>query len=246
MADPMQFQTFREVVRGAVKGLDRAGGLLLLCAVCMPVIYWYQGRPFFFKEHFASPGGAGIEVHAQLWRFLAAFLLFFALPALGYRLLGGKSLGDLGLRLGDWRMGLKLALIALAVTTPALWISAADPAMQRTYPLAPEAAGDPSIFAMYEASYALYYWGWEFFFRGALQLGLTPALGFTGAMMTQWLPSVLIHFDKPLMETWGAVLVGPLFGVAAARTRSFLYIFLFHYGIGVINDIFCAMRQGLL
>ena len=238
--------TFREIYRDAMAPLDRASVWLLLCAVCMPVIYWYQGRPSFYGRHLISDTAQLPVVQGQLWRFGAAFTLFFVLPFLGWRLLSGKPLARVGLCLGDWRFGLKLALIAIVVATPGLWISADDLAMQSTYPMAAEAMQQARLALFYELAYAFYYWGWEAFFRGALQLGLMPALGFSGAMMVQWLPSVLIHFEKPLAETWGAVVVGPLLGAAAVRTRSFLYVFLFHYAIGVINDLFCAMRQGLL
>ena len=246
MSKPGESVTFREIFRDAMAPLDRGAVWLMICAVCMPVIYWYQGRPFFYGQHLIADGTQWPVVQGQLWRFGAAFILFFVVPFLGWRLLSRKPLARLGLSLGDWRFGLKLALIAVAVATPGLWISADDPAMQRTYPMAAEAMQQPQLPLFYELAYALYYWGWEAFFRGALQLGLMPALGFSGAMMVQWLPSVLIHFDKPLAETWGAVVVGPLLGAAAVRTRSFLYVFLFHYAIGVINDMFCAMRQGLL
>jgi uncharacterized protein len=237
--------SFKAIWREALAPLDRASAWLMLCAVCMPVVYWYQGRPGFYEQHIPALTDALPTVQAQLWRFVAAFTLFFVVPALGWRLLSGRPLAGLGVRLGDWRLGLKLALVAVLVASPGLWISAASPEMQRTYPMAVEAPTGPALFMLYELAYALYYWGWEFFFRGALQLGLMSALGFSGAMMTQWLPSVLIHFEKPLAETWGAVLVGPLLGMAAVRTRSCLYVFLFHYAIGVINDVFCATRQGM-
>ncbi len=240
MAEPER--TFGDIWRDATARLDRGSAFLLLCAVCMPVVYFYQGRPWFFETHVGPVAPQWPGVQAQLWRFGAIFLLFFLVPAAGWRLLSGRPLAELGLRAGHWRLGLKLAGVGVLATTPFLWFGSASPEMLKTYPMAAEAIADPAVFAIYELSYALYYWGWEFFFRGALQLGLAPALGFTGAMMVQWLPSVLLHVDKPLVETWGAVLVGPLFGMAAARTRSFLYIFLYHYLIGVINDLCCAAR----
>lgn len=238
--------SFKVIFKDALAPHDRASVWLMLCAVCMPVLYWYQGTPGFYQAHFSTLQAELPTIQAQLWRFCAAFLLFFLIPAVGWRLLSGKSLAHLGLCPGDWRVGLKLAAVAILVASPGLWISAASPEMQRTYPMAVEAPTTLSLFAIYELAYGLYYWGWEFFFRGALQLGLMPALGFSGAMMVQWLPSVMIHFEKPLAETWGAVVVGPLLGAASVRTRSFLHVFLFHYAIGIINDIFCAIRQGMI
>lgn len=239
-------QILAEIFRSAAAEIDRPAALLLVLAACLPVIYVYQGVPSFYMAHLADKANPMAPVHAQLWRFGAVFVLFFVVPALAYSLLARRPLRDLGLRLGDWRAGLRLALPALVVVIPGLWVSAGQADFQAEYPLAKEAAQTVPLFIIYELLYVLYYWGWEFLFRGALQLGLLERLGLVGSMMVQELPSVLLHIGKPVGETWGAVVAGPLLGAVAVRTRSFLYVFLFHYGIGVLNDVFCAMRQGLL
>ena len=239
--------TFKEIVRAFMAEVDRPTLLLLLVAATMPVVYVYQGVPQFYIAHLADPQNPMTPLYAQYWRFGAVFVLFFAVPAFLWLLLARRPLADLGLRLGDWRLGLKAVGLALAVVVPVLWFNAAAPDMQAEYPLAKEATqGGMGRFVIYELLYVLYYWGWEFLFRGALQLGLLRKLGLAGSCMTQLLPSVLLHIGKPLGETGGAVVVAPIFGALAVRTRSFLYVFLFHYAIGVVNDVFCAMRQGLL
>ena len=240
-----QPRSLREVVRQAAAEVDRATVLLLVLAACMPVVYVYQGVPQFYLAHLARPLDHMAPLYAQYWRFGAVFVLFFVVPALAWRLLARRPLADLGLRLGDWRAGLKIVLPALVLVLPVLWISAGDPAMQAEYPLEKTATRNMLLFAQYQALYGLYYWGWEFLFRGALQLGLRPKLGITGSCMVQLLPSVLLHIGKPIGETWGAVLAAPLFGAVALRTRSFLPVFVFHFGIGVINDVMCSMRAGI-
>jgi hypothetical protein len=240
----------RQVFRAALKELDRSSATLLLLAACMPVIYVYQGVPQFFVRHLA-PVWVGeadplLELYAQLWRFGAVFILFFVLPALAYRLVVRRPLADLGLRLGDWRAGLRVALPALALLLPALWLNSAAADFQAEYPMAKVATRSATMLVAYELAYGLYYWGWEFLFRGALQLGLKARLGVVGAGMVQLLPSVLLHIGKPVGETWSAVLAAPLFGALAVRTGSFLPLFLLHYLIGVQNDLFCAARQGLI
>jgi hypothetical protein len=243
---PQAHRRLRDVLRAAAAELDRGSALLLLLAACMPVLYVYQGTPLFYLVHLAPGPGGLTPVYAQLWRFGSVFVLFFVLPALSWRLLARRPLSDLGLRPGDLWAGLRLALPALLVLTPGLWLSAGRADFQAEYPLAKEATASLALFVAYEAAYALYYWGWEFFFRGALQLGLLARLGLAGACAVQTLPSVLLHIGKPVGETWGAVVAGPLFGAVAVRCRSFLPLFVFHYAIGVINDVFCALRQGLL
>lgn len=238
--------SFRSVARAFWAEVDRPTLLLLVLAATLPVVYVYQGVPQFYNAHLADTSDPMAPVFAQYWRFGMVFALFFVFPAVAYRLLARRPLAELGLCLGDYRVGLTVVAAALAVVVPVLWINAAAPDMQAEYPLAKEATGSVRLFVVYELIYVLYYWGWEFLFRGALQLGLRPKMGLAGSCMVQLLPSVLLHIGKPVGETWGAVVAAPIFGAVALRTRSFLYVFLFHYTIGVVNDVFCAMRQGLL
>lgn len=243
-SDPAE--TLAAIARAAWREVDRPTVVLLALAACLPVVYVYQGVPRFYLDHLADPSGPMAPVHAQYWRFGAVFVLFFVLPALAWRTIAGRPLREVGLRPGDWRAGFKIVIPALVVLAPALWISSADPAFQAEYPLARQATSSRGLFVTYELAYALYYWGWEFLFRGALQLGLRPRLGIVGSCTAQLLPSVLLHIGKPIGETWSAVAAAPLFGAVALRTGSFLPLFILHYGIGVLNDVFCAMRQGLL
>ena len=241
-----EHSSFRSVARAFWAEVDRPTLLLLVLAAALPVVYVYQGVPQFYVAHLADPADPMAPVFAQYWRFGAVFALFFMIPAAAWRLLARRPLTELGLRLGDHRAGLKLVGVSLAVVVPVLWINATAPDMQAEYPLAKEATHSARLFVIYELVYVLYYWGWEFLFRGALQLGLRRKMGLAGSCMVQLLPSVLLHIGKPVGETWGAVVAAPIFGAVAVRTRSFLYVFLFHYTIGVVNDVFCAMRQGLL
>lgn len=247
-ADPSHSPTpasFAALWRRTTAPLDRATALLLLQAAVMPVIYVYQGQPAFYRAHLATAGDALAPVKAQIWRFSSVFVLFFAIPALLHRGVARRPLAELGLTRSRWPLATPLCLASLALAAPLLWLSAADPAFQAEYPLAPEAAASSGRFALYLLSYALYYWGWEFFFRGALQLGLCRRLGPLAALMVQLLPSVLLHIGKPAGETWGALLAAPLLGAVALRGGAVLPLFLFHYGLGVLNDLFCAARAGI-
>lgn len=212
----------------------------------MPVVYVYQGSPAFYLAHVDPTGSSLSEMYAQLWRFTSVLVLFFAVPALAYRLGARRPLCELGLRLGDWKAGLRIVAPAVLLLAPLLWLSSADPAFLREYPLSRVAAATAGRLVGYELAYGAYYFGWEFLFRGALQLGLRRRFGAVGACMIQLGPSVLLHIGKPVGETWGAVVAAPLFGALAIRTGSFLPLFLLHWAIGVLNDLMCALRQGLI
>jgi len=243
---PSKGESVLGILRQAATELDRPTLVLLLSAACLPVVYVYQGSPEFYLAHLGRLDDPLAPLYAQLWRFGAVAALFFLVPALAYRLVARRPLSELGLCVGRPGAGLRTVGLLLLPLLLLLWISSADPAFLREYPMARVAAQSPGRLVAYELAYGLYYLGWEFLFRGALQLGLRHRLGFVGACMIQLLPSVLLHIGKPVGETWGALVAAPVFGAVAVRSGSFLPLFLLHWCIGVANDLMCAARQGLL
>lgn len=215
----------------------------------LPVAYVQFGNPGFYREVVAPLAGVEghplAEMHACLFHFSAAFVLFFAVPALAWRGVLGRGLGEAGLRVGDWRFGWKSLVVAVALAVPITYLSAGQADFQAEYPLSRLAAADKGRFAAYEAALLLYYIGWEFLFRGFLLFGLRDRVGDFAAVATQTFPSVLLHIGKPAGEMWGSVVAGFLFGAWAWRTRSVLYVLALHYVLGLLNDVFCAVRGGL-
>lgn len=237
-------------IRQALTPPDRTTGVVLLSSVVLPVAYVYNGGHRFFSDVLAAPLGlAGdpmLELYARLYQFGAIFVLFGVIPFLIAGIALKRAPSTLGIAIGDWRAGLKIAGIALVVAAPAMWINGGMPDFQAEYPLSKLAAADPTRFMLYEASYLLYYIGWEAFFRGYMLFGLRDRYGDFGAILFQTFPSVLVHIGKPAGEIWSSVLAGVVLGAVALRTGSIFYVLLFHYGIGVMNDVFCALRSGLL
>jgi len=235
---------------GYLKAPDSASGVILVSAVILPVLYVYNGSPEFYLGTVAPLFGLESHplagMHAQLYRFAAVLVLFFAIPLLVGLTILRKGPTEFGFCTGDWRLGLKVLAVSLVVTIPLLWVSAGQADFQAEYPMSREAAAEPVRFMVYEAAYLMYYLGWEFMFRGYMLFGLRDRYGPFGAILFQTFPSVLLHIGKPVGETWGAVVVGFALGALALRTRSVLYVLAFHYIIGVVNDLFCAMRMGLI
>jgi hypothetical protein len=193
------------------------------------------------KKRFAS------DLPALLLYFAFFFLLLFAVPFV-YLLLAGSGMGltpaTLGLRIGNWRRGLLSCLVAAPLLVITLSNSARDPVIRAWYPFSKDATRGVGRFALYEAGYILlYYFAWDFVFRGLVQFSLVhllpPGLGGTiVAIMAQTLLSTLYHLGHPDAEIWGAFAVGIIFGIITAMTGSFLYGFLVHAVIGVTNDVY--------
>jgi membrane protease YdiL (CAAX protease family) len=191
-----------------------------------------------------APKGPFAEWYAHGYQFLAAFGLLFVLPCLWIRLGTDESLADHGLRVGDWRFGLKLLGVAMLALAIPLYVNAGSPEFQAEYPLAGVAGRSARLFLLWELCYLVYYVAWEFFFRGFWQLGLSRHLGLVGALALQTAVSTVMHIGKPGAETTAAIAAGLVFGLVAVRTRSVLYVILLHWYVGLMTDLFCILRGG--
>jgi len=229
-----------------VTTMDRKG-LGAIAAVCALLgVYVYQGHPAFF-ERWLTPSldlGAWQAWAAQCWQYLVAVVLMLLLPLAWWRWVERRPMPELGWGLGDTRFGLRFLAVAFVVLIPVLWINAGSPEFQAEYPLVALSGASWKHFLGWQLCYAVYYFAWEFFFRGFLQIGMARRLGVLGAMALQLSASTLLHIGKPQGETLAAVAAGLAFGVVALRTRSFLYLFLLHWYVGCLTDLFCLIRSG--
>jgi membrane protease YdiL (CAAX protease family) len=215
------------------------GGLILCC------VYLYPGNHAVFLRHFGhlAPAGPFREWAAHCYQFGAAFLLLFLVPLAWARFGAGLRPRDVGLCLGDWRLGLKLVAIGVLVLAVPLWINGGQADFQAEYPLAKVASRTVGLFVLWELCYLVYYVAWEFFFRGFWQLGLSRgSLGVAGALALQTAVSTVMHIGKPAGETFAAIVGGAVFGLIALRTRSILYVLMLHWYLGMATDLFCALR----
>lgn len=158
------------------------------------------------------------------------FILYFILPLLIIILLFRESPAQYGLRIGDWREGLKWVLIGCVLMTIVLLILAKTPAMKSYYAArAPE--GTLSI--LYLTAVDLF--GWEFMWRGLLLFALAHYLGPGPAIFLQAVPFAFMHLGKPEIETLSTVFGGAAFGFIAWQSGSFLYPFLIHWFIASLT-----------
>jgi membrane protease YdiL (CAAX protease family) len=228
---------------------DRKTVVVCVTSLVVVSVYAYQGHHTFFSATFAPAGGPlpWSQWWPHLWQFGASALLLGIVPLVLWCLVLGGRPAALGLRLGDWRFGLKAVAVGLVVLPPLLYVNAGDPAFRAEYPLAASAGASVGHFLLWEACYLVYYVGWEFHFRGFLQLGLAKGLGAFGATVVQAFPSVLLHIGpspKPEAETLSAIVAAFVFGAIALRTRSVLYVLLLHWTVGMMTDAFCLLRSG--
>jgi uncharacterized protein len=249
------FEVFRDLI-APLRSADRRDAWILMTAVVSMTVFVAvsQGgaHPVFAKLFgglFASGQLPASDYH--WWKILffhvVVLVAFGVVPILVVKGELRGDLADYGLALGDWKWGLKFLAIWCVIMGPGTYISSLDPSFQAEYPLARVdlIGAGPMFLVVWAFVYVLYYFGWEFLFRGFLQLGLAPRLGVFPAMMMQTIPSTIIHIGKPIGETSSAILGGLVLGAAALRTRSILWPLLAHWYIGFLMEVFASMHRAV-
>lgn len=165
---------------------------------------------------------------------------------------------EYGFQRGDARVGLFWALAAWIGMVFVGFIASRMPQFQHYYinnmlgadlwgygPVYNGFAVSPKALVYYELAMGFYMFCWEFFFRGFLLFGLAKTkLGPIGAVIVQTIPFVLLHWSwnvhasKPSFEVIGSAIAGPILGILALRTRSFIYGFLAHWAVSLTFDLF--------
>ena len=165
---------------------------------------------------------------ARLGWFGLNLLLLFVVPALVWRLGYGKGLSSLGVRIGDWRASLRYALLYGGVTIPVILIASRWADFQGYYSRYLQSTQEPWLIALMLAGWVVYFFAWEFHYRGFLLFALEPRLG-AFAIVVQTIPFTMTHFGKPAPETAAAIIAGLALGWWAYRSRSCLGPWLLHW-----------------
>jgi len=149
------------------------------------------------------------------------FVLFFLVPLLVVVLGFRERPSRYGLRMGEWRIGLPLAVLGCALMTPiALWF-ATQPDARAYY--GPSWSSLPDVLA----TNAVDLFSAEFLFRGFLMLTLVRAIGPIGVLVAT-VPFVFTHLTKPELELISTLIGGMLYGWLAWRTSSIVWGALAH------------------
>jgi len=126
-----------------------------------------------------------------------------------------------GLRVGDWRAGLAIALGGCLVMTPVVLALTRMPSFAAYYATQAAPAGDVLLTSALEVIPA------EFFFRGFLLFALLRVIG-PIAVVIATLPFAFVHLGKPEIETLSTLGGGILYGWLDWRTGSVLWSGLAH------------------
>lgn len=198
------------------------------------------------EDFFGRPGARG-EPRLRQLQYWAVFhcILYFVIPALVIKLVLRERLRDYGLKLRGWSRRLWIYAGAFAVVLPLVLLFGRTQSFQGTYPFYPDAGRSWRDFLQWEAAYAAQFFALEFFFRGVLILGLKHRFGIYGVLVAM-VPYCMIHFDKPLPETVGAIIAGMFLGGLSLWTRSIWLGFLIHVSVALSMDLTALAYKGEL
>ncbi len=214
---------------------------LLGSGTVLQVAFWYLATPGPTLLGFAprTPANAGLGIAWTL-------VTLLAVPALLFTASGG-TLREMRLSRGDPRVGWRLVLVTSLVAVPVVALSAGAPELAAAYPWAGGDVGRsvPALLG-WAALYALYYVGFEAFYRGFLLGAMEGPFGTARAVWLQAFAATLVHLGKPLPEVLAALPASLVLGVMAVRSRSFLYPAVAHLVIGLTLDVAVLARSGAL
>ena len=214
--------------------------VILLSVPLLATLRYYNGRAAFFNRHLAVCFKTSdyLSLYRFLFFFLSGFVLFFLVPISLIYLIPNSKPSDYGLKLGRIKVGFGCVGVFFLFMLPILFIASKRPTFQSIYPMYKLAGRSTLDFVLYEGAQLLYFFSWEFFFRGYMLFGLKNKFGPTYAILIQTIPFVILHFGKPQLETIGAIFAGIALGALAISARSVWYGVILHWGVAVAMDVF--------
>lgn len=241
-----------QAVRTGLAGVDPRGAAILISAAAIIVLARGDGTVAGYSgemaRHFKDQPWR--PVVPDLYWFSSATITFLLLPYLIARFGLKLRPAEMGLGLGDWRLGLKIAGLLFAVMLPVVIVASQFATFAHAYPLSSYVGdqalallrGEPAlawVVIAHELGYVLYFVAWEFLFRGFMTVALARYIG-PLAVIVQTIPFAILHLGKPQAEAFGSIVAGVALGLLALRTRSIWWGVALHAAVALSMDL-CAV-----
>jgi membrane protease YdiL (CAAX protease family) len=249
---------FREILRQ----FDRKLAAVLICAAVFLTLNNYCRTPMGVSPAVALLGRIGFEetaatIQTQLytwecnrlsrlvWWAGACVTDYLLLPLLLIRFGFGEPVKSYGLKLRGALMGLPIYLGMFTVMLPIIAMVSGGERFQATYPFYKLAYGESPnrLFLCWELLYACQFISLEFFFRGFLVQGTRHVFG-VNSVLVMMVPYCMIHFGKPMPETFAAIIAGLTLGLMSYRTRSIWLGAALHIAVAWSMDASVLVRHG--
>lgn len=190
--------------------------IVVVTVVTFALLFDYSRT--FIPESVRQLGFSAEGMRAQS---IERFVLFGVVPVLVVLFVFRDGPGRYGLRLGDWRAGVPLAITGIVAMTPIVAFLAATPAFQAYY--APSVAPVPDLVV----THSLDLFPAEFLLRGFLMFPLIRLFGGAGLLLAT-MPFVFSHLGKPEIETFSTLFGGLVYAWVDWRTGSIVWSAIAH------------------
>ncbi|PIP12990.1 MAG: hypothetical protein COX48_05625 [bacterium (Candidatus Stahlbacteria) CG23_combo_of_CG06-09_8_20_14_all_34_7] len=166
-------------------------------------------------------------------------IVFSLLPVLFYMILKRKFfLSEFGFSLGKIKSALFLTLISSVGAIIIAYIASLNPQFRNVYPMVHSMKTNSGIFIQYELGFLLFFFLWEFFFRGAMLFAfIKSSENAVYAIILQSVIFAFAHLGKPGMETISSFFGGLILGFLIYRIKTFLPAAIIHFALALTMDI---------
>lgn len=245
-------------IRGDIAQLDRrAVFAFLYAAVGLTCITYLKNPDYLYailrNTRFADIGDKAAHpvdnnLYGLVWWVFVSVSFYFVVPAIFVRFVQKRKLTEIGLALkietGFW----KLLALCITIMVPLVYLMSLTGSFSAKYPFLKVYNGDPyfsSTLLVWELVYFFQFFGLEFFFRGFLVHSLKPSLGMY-SILAMTVPYTMIHFQKPMAETFAAVCAGVFLGWISYKNGSIWLGLILHCAVAFSMDILALHHNGLL
>jgi membrane protease YdiL (CAAX protease family) len=233
---------WRAIDRETDRGAQRPGetstlvlAILVTAAVSLTIQEYFGDHRVFEELYGRQIGDEYYDLYSFVW-WTGWRVGGYLLPPLLVLVLLGQPIGDYHLSARGFFRHLPIYVVLYLGVLPLVIAASHTPAFRETYPFYRLANRSQLDLWSWEAMYAMQFVALEIFFRGFLLHGLRRALG-ANAIFVMIVPYCMIHFQKPMAETFGAIIAGLVLGTLAMRTRSIWGGVAIHAAVALTMDV---------
>jgi membrane protease YdiL (CAAX protease family) len=170
---------------------------------------------------------------------------YLIVPVLIIRFIFKEKVSDYGIRKGLLGKDYKLYLGMLCVMIPMVYFFSRTDGFQLRYPFYRMAKGEGLYpnFLIWQVLYLFQFFCLEFFFRGFLVHGLKKRFGYYSVFIMT-IPYCMIHFGKPMPETFAAIIAGIILGTLSLKSGTIWMGVLIHYSVAISMDLSALWQKG--